>query len=264
MDDLDKIRKSKISFRGLNKYFVNDGNRRQILKNINIDISAGEFICLLGPSGCGKSTILNLLSGLDTDYEGRIFIEGKLIEGDGTDQRKKMAYLFQEPRLLPWMTVEKNIYFALQCAGFPKKEWSDITQKYLDMVNLGNMRKQYIHQLSGGMQHRVSIARAFAVQPDILLMDEPFSALDELTARNLRESLLKIWREDRKTVLFVTHNATEATFLSDRIFMLKANPGELEEIHPVNLPRPRQIDSPELFDENRKVVKRFLQIIGQE
>lgn len=259
-----EIQKHKISIVGMNKYFKVDGKPKQILKNINLNIDNGEFICLLGPSGCGKSTILNMISGLDKDYAGDVFIEGKKVNKDSSDSLKNMSYLFQEPRLLPWMTVEKNICFALQCAGFPKSEWDKRTQKYLDMVNLGNTRKQYINQLSGGMQHRVAIARAFAVKPDILLMDEPFSALDELTARNLRKSLLSIWRKDKKTVVFVTHNAMEATFLADRILMFKANPGEIEEDMKIDVKRPRDIESEELFLKNREVVARFLEIIGEK
>lgn len=253
------IQNSKISIRKLHKYF---GSSKQILNNINIDINSGEFICLLGPSGCGKSTILNIISGLDSDYLGWIYLEGnKMKEGQ---QPEKLAYLFQEPRLLPWLTVEKNIAFALRCTGFPKKDIKEMTQKYLDMVDLGNTAKQYIHELSGGMQHRVAIARAFAVQPDILLMDEPFSALDELTARNLRENLLKIWQKDKKTVIFVTHNAMEATFLADQIFMFKANPGEIVKMKNITLERPRNYESESLFLENQNVVKDFLEIISNK
>ena len=251
---------SKISIRHLHKSFQVGGAPRKVLHNINIDIQAGEFICFLGPSGCGKSTILNILSGLDTDYEGVILIDGKpLNSGD-----YHMSYLFQEPRLLPWLTVEKNIHFALDANRVPVSEWEERTTKYLEMVNLPHVRKHYIHQLSGGMQHRVAIARAFAVKPDILLMDEPFSALDELTARSLRQSLLKMWQEDRKTVLFVTHNSMEATYLADPIFMMKANPGEIEETKEIRLERPRDYDSEELFQENRAVVTRFLEIIGRD
>jgi len=251
---------SKISIKHLHKSFQVSGGAKKVLHNINIDIQAGEFICFLGPSGCGKSTILNILSGLDTDYEGVILIDGKpLNSGD-----YHMSYLFQEPRLLPWLTVEKNIHFALDANRVPVSEWEERTTKYLEMVNLPHVRKHYIHQLSGGMQHRVAIARAFAVKPDILLMDEPFSALDELTARSLRQSLLKMWQEDRKTVLFVTHNSMEATYLADRIFMMKANPGEIEETKEIRLARPRDYDSEELFQENRAVVTRFLEIIGRD
>ena len=250
----------KISVRRLNKYFEVNGHRKHVLKNIDFDVTAGEFICLLGPSGCGKSTILNLLSGLDRDYTGVIRIDGVELE----KSNPHLVYLFQEPRLLPWLTVEKNIHFALEAAGIPAAEWKKRTDKYLRMVDLAGCEKHYIHQLSGGMQHRVAIARAFAVDPDIMLMDEPFSALDELTARGIRMKLLQMWREDRKTVLFVTHNAMEATYLADRIFMMTTGPGEIYEIAEVGLARPRDYDSVELYETNHRIVNRFLQIIGQK
>lgn len=249
----------KILFKNLNKSFTVNGSKKQILRNINFEVETGEFICLLGSSGCGKSTILNLISGLDKEYSGEISI-------DGIPQAKSQAhlsYLFQEPRLLPWLTVEKNIHFALEAAKVPKTEWKDRTEHYLDLVNLSGTEKHYIHQLSGGMQHRVSIARAFSVNPDILLMDEPFGALDELTARDIRKSLLQLWQKDRKTVVFVTHNTLEATYLADRIFMMSSNPGEIDEIVPVSLSRPREYESDELFQTNKQAMSRFVQISGQ-
>lgn len=266
MEYIKEIRNSKISVRNLNKSFVNNGETKQILKNINFDIKEGEFICLLGPSGCGKSTILNMLSGLDADYEGKIYLEGQLAYDKESREEPKvnMAYLFQEPRLLPWLTVEKNLYFALKCAKVPKKLWKEQTQKMLELVHLSGVEKHYIHELSGGMQHRVAIARAFIVNPNVILMDEPFSALDELTARSIRDTLLSIWREDKKTVIFVTHNAMEATFLADRIFMFSANPGEIEEIYNNDLPRPRDYEDDLLFKTNQEVVSRFMEIIRKE
>lgn len=266
MEYVSEIMNSKISVRDLNKSFSNNGQSRQILKNINFTVTEGEFICFLGPSGCGKSTILNLISGLDTSYEGKIYIEGKLANDSSSDPNltKRMTYLFQEPRLLPWLTVEKNLYFALKCAKVPKKEWKEQVHRMLSLVHLDGMEKHYIHELSGGMQHRVAIARAFIVNPDIILMDEPFSALDELTARSIRDTLLEIWRKDRKTILFVTHNAMEATFLSDRIFMFSANPGEIEEVYEDKLERPRKYESEELFRINQEVVSHFMAIIGRD
>lgn len=268
MEDFVKIINSnKISVRNLNKSFYNNGVEKQILNDINFDIAEGEFICLLGPSGCGKSTILNMLSGLDRDYEGKIYIQGKLsydANAGGSEPDINMTYLFQEPRLLPWLTVEKNLYFALKCAKVPKSKWKAEVAKMLELVHLKDVSKSYIHELSGGMQHRVAIARAFIVNPNVILMDEPFSALDELTARSIRKTLLDIWREDKKTVIFVTHNAMEATFLADRIFMFSANPGEIKEIKSINLERPRKYESEELFNANQEVVSRFMEIIGKD
>lgn len=263
---IEEVSKSKISVQNLNKYFQVDGKAKQILDNINFSINAGRFVCLLGPSGCGKSTILNLVSGLDREYEGKIFIEGGLVyRGTGSrEPSANMSYLFQDPRLLPWYTVEKNLFFALECAKVPRSEWKEKVYKMLKLVQLDGVAKQYPHELSGGMQHRVSIARAFITNPNIILMDEPFSALDELTARGIRQILLDIWLEDMKTVVFVTHNAMEATFLADDIIMFSANPGKIREIYTVNLPRPRQYDSQELFSENQKVMSRFMDIIGRK
>jgi len=266
MEYVNSIRNSKVSVCDLYKSFGENDKKRQILKNINFHIAEGEFICLLGPSGCGKSTILNLISGLDMDYEGKVFIDGMLASNKKTSAEltQRMTYLFQEPRLLPWLTVEKNLFFALKCAKIPKTKWREEVTKMLELVHLEGMEKHYIHELSGGMQHRVAIARAFIVNPDIILMDEPFSALDELTARSIRSTLLEIWRRDCKTIIFVTHNAMEATFLSDRIFMFSANPGEIEEMYTNNLARPREYESDDLFKTNQEVVKKFMDIISKD
>ncbi|MCR5278252.1 MAG: ABC transporter ATP-binding protein [Lachnospiraceae bacterium] len=266
MEYVSRIINSKITVCELNKYFGTQEKKRQILKDIDFSVKEGEFICLLGPSGCGKSTILNLISGLDMDYSGKVFIDGQLVSNARTsvELTRRMTYLFQEPRLLPWLTVEKNLFFALKCAKVPKSDWKSAVTEMLHLVHLDGMEKHYIHELSGGMQHRVAIARAFIVNPDIILMDEPFSALDELTARSIRSTLLDIWRRDCKTILFVTHNAMEATYLSDRIFMFSANPGEIEEFYQNDLPRPRQYESDELFKTNQEVVTKFMSIIGRD
>jgi ABC-type nitrate/sulfonate/bicarbonate transport system, ATPase component len=248
----------KIEIRNLSKSFSVNGSSNQVLKDIGFGVDTGEFICLLGSSGCGKSTILNLVSGLDKDYSGEIRIDGV----PRATSRAHLSYLFQEPRLLPWLTVEKNLHFALEAAGLPSAEWKDRTSYYLGMVNLSGTEKHYIHQLSGGMQHRVAIARAFCVNPDILLMDEPFGALDELTAREIRANLLELWQKDRKTVLFVTHNTMEATYLADRIFMMSANPGTIDEVARVGLDRPRVYESEDLFHEHKRMMGRFMEITG--
>jgi len=248
----------KISVRNLNKFFSVNGTTKQALKDIRFEVDSGEFICLLGSSGCGKSTILNLISGLDNDYSGDIRIDGE----PRATSRAHLSYLFQEPRLLPWLNVEKNLHFALEAAGVPAEEWKERTSSYLAMVNLSGAEKHYIHQLSGGMQARVAIARAFCVDPDILLMDEPFGALDELTARDIRANLLELWQRDRKTVLFVTHNTMEATYLADRVFLMSANPGTIDEVARVELDRPREYESEELFREHKRMVGRFMEITG--
>lgn len=254
----------KISLRNVTKSFKTPTEEKTVLQNITLDIEDGEFVALLGPSGCGKSTILNLISGLDREYSGRIYIEGDLAVGGKTNEHPdiNMTYLFQEPRLLPWLTVEKNLQFALQCAKIPRDTWKQEIARFLNMVHLDGVQKNYVHELSGGMQHRVAIARAFIIKPNIILMDEPFSALDELTARSLRQTLLDLWKQDKKTILFVTHNAMEATFLADRICMFSANPGVIREIKKIELERPRFYESEELYTTNKDVITRFLDIIG--
>jgi NitT/TauT family transport system ATP-binding protein len=263
--NVDQIVKSKIYVQALQKTYHVSGKEHEVLKDVNFLINEGEFVCFLGPSGCGKSTILNIISELDTDYDGKIFINGILRDKDPYSEANSvicMSYLFQEPRLLPWLTVEKNIHFALGCRKFPKSSWNEITDKYLSLVKLDMFKKHYIHQLSGGMQHRVAIARAFATNPDILMMDEPFSALDELTAREIRKSLLELWRESKKTVLFITHNATEATFLADRVFLMNNSPSTVVEQVEISIERPRDYESDALFKENKRIVSKFMKIIA--
>lgn len=237
----------------VNKYFGSN----HVLSDISLTVAEGEFVCLLGPSGCGKSTILNLLSGLDSQYQG-----GVSIDGHGPREHEvPIAYLFQEPRLMPWLKVADNLRFALRAAGVDRASWDQRIREHLAMVNLAGTEDMYVDQLSGGMRHRVSIARASCVSPQLLLMDEPFSALDELTARELRIQLLRLWEEHRKTVLFVTHNTMEATFLADRIVLMDRGPAKIREIREVGVARPRDYDSPELFESNRQTVQRFLEYI---
>ncbi|MBI4321307.1 MAG: ABC transporter ATP-binding protein [Chloroflexi bacterium] len=256
----------KIEVRNLSKSFSkNDvvASRFVALNSVNFQVQDQEFVCVLGPSGCGKSTMLNIIGGLEESYEGEVFISGKSIRNADRD-RYRVGYIFQEPRLLPWLTLEENICFALEGEGIPKSDWKRITQQCINVVRLTGFEKYYPYQLSGGMQQRTSIARSFAVDPDILLMDEPFSGLDEITARRLRRELLSIWRQMRKTVIFVTHNSLEATYLADRILLMTRSPGVIYQEITVNLPRPRSYDSSSLFELNQTIVKDFLKHIGEE
>lgn len=256
---------AKIKIEHLTKVYPtgSEGGWLLAIKDATFDVEDEEFVCILGPSGCGKSTMLNVIAGLDTSYGGDVIINGRSI-GDPNYRKPRIGYVFQEPRLLPWLTVQKNVHFALECDGIPKDKWDRATAAALDLVGLTGFEHSYPHQLSGGMQQRASIARSFAVGPDILLMDEPFSALDEITARNLRKNLLEIWERTRKTILFVTHNAFEATFLADRIVLMTKRPGKVYEEVKVGVPRPRQYDDVALFELNTKIVKNFLHQIGEE
>ena len=232
-----------IVVRDLEKTFLRrDGSALPVLRHVNLEARDREFICLLGPSGCGKSTTLNVLVGLVDPDGGEITVDGVR-----SYRKARYGYVFQRPRLLNWKTVRDNLAFALECCGIPGNGWSGRIDRYLRLVGLESFADEYPHALSGGMQQRVAIARALAVEPDILLMDEPFSSLDELTARRLRTELLRIWSEESKTVLFVTHNALEAVYLADRIYLMTDRPASVFRKITVDVPRPRDSEDPRLL-----------------
>jgi ABC-type nitrate/sulfonate/bicarbonate transport system ATPase subunit len=228
------------------------------LDNVNLEVRSGEFVTILGPSGCGKSTLLNIISGLDGRYSGAVAVSER--QDSHVKRRARIAYLFQEPRLLPWRTVRGNIEFALDAAAIPKSEWRSRADRWIELVGLKGFSEFFPLQLSGGMQQRAAIARAFSIEPDILLMDEPFSALDELTARRMRQELLTLWEADRRTVVFVTHNSLEAVYLSDRILIMNRGPNSRirDEIQLDDLPRPRSFDDPKQFEIQQDVLKKLL------
>ncbi|MCC6475025.1 MAG: ABC transporter ATP-binding protein [Burkholderiales bacterium] len=217
------------------------------LDGIDLAVADHQFVCLLGPSGCGKSTVLNVLCGLDPQYAGEVRVAGRVVSR-ANGHPFRVGYVFQEPRLLPWLTVRRNVEFALQSEGIAKSEWRARCDGWLGRVGLADFAEAHPHELSGGMQQRTAIARAFAVDPEILLMDEPFSGLDELTARTMRELLLSIWLETKKTVIFVTHNCFEACFLADRIVVFTARPGRIKREVTIELPRPRNYEDARLFE----------------
>lgn len=221
-------------------YKTNDGRDVTALTGVSLDIQKGEFISLLGPSGCGKTTLLRIIADLLQPTSGEISIAGE----SPRDARlsKKYGIVFQSPVLYDWRTVKKNIMLPLEIMHIPKAEREDRAMKMLDIVGLTEFANHYPNQLSGGMQQRVGIARALAIQPQILLMDEPFSALDEFTKEKLHEDLLRIWAKTNKTIIFVTHNIQEAIFLSSRICVLSPHPGRLSAVIDVDLPRPRTMD----------------------
>ena len=228
-----------------------DGASRAVLTDLELTVGAGEFLCILGPSGCGKSTLLNVLAGLDKAYEGRVSVNGG-----------RVGYLFQEPRLLPWLTADENLDFVLDSCRVPASRWSELKSRYLAMTGLAEYRDYYPHQISGGMAQRLALVRALCVEPGILLMDEPFSGLDEITARRIRADFLSIWRETRKTVVFVTHNAYEASFLADRILVMSG--GAFQREMRVPIARPRNYDDLAIFEFSREVIKSFGDEIGSE
>ncbi len=246
---------TRIEIRDLCKAFPRRGGGTiDVLDRLSVHAEDGEFVCLLGPSGCGKSTTLHILSQLVDADSGTIYVDG-----DPKYTHVRPGYVFQRPRLLNWKTVRQNLEFALEARGLPRREWAERVDRYLRLVGLESFADEHPLQLSGGMQQRAALARALAIEPDVLLMDEPFSSLDELTARTMRSELLKIWQRERRTVLFITHNALEAAYLADRIYVLSARPASVIGEVQVGLPRPRDMDDPQLLTV-QKDVWRQLQI----
>ncbi len=230
-----------IVVQGVNKIFSTGERELVALKDINLEIPHGQFTCLLGPSGCGKSTLLNAVAGFALPTSGRITVDGKLVTEPGPDR----GMVFQEYALFPWMTVEDNIGFGLQIKGVSGPEIKRKVDDLLAMLSLSDFRARFPKDLSGGMRQRVAIARVLALDSPILLMDEPFGALDALTRRNLQDELLRIWAELKKTILFVTHSIEEAIYLADRIVVMTYRPGTVKRDIIVELPRERDPASPE-------------------
>jgi NitT/TauT family transport system ATP-binding protein len=210
-------------------------NSFMALENVSFEVADGEFVCLLGPSGCGKTTVLRLAAGLEAPMGGSLFLDGKRIEG----VNKECGFVFQEYALFPWRTVKENIEFGPQAKGLDKKECDRISKHYIDLVGLNGFENHYPKELSGGMKQRVGIARAYANSPKLLLMDEPFGALDAQTRNLMQGELLRIWEKEHISVLFVTHSVDEAVFLGDKVVVMSARPGTVKEIFDVTLPRPR-------------------------
>jgi NitT/TauT family transport system ATP-binding protein len=222
----------------------------EALHPVDVDVEAGEFVCLLGPSGCGKSTLLSIIAGLETPTNGAVFANGRKVRGPGTDR----VLLFQEAALFPWLDVRHNVEFGLHQQGMPAKERAAIAQRHIELVHLKGFERSYVHQLSGGMRQRVAIARALAIDPAILLMDEPFGALDALTRDRLHAELESIWSTTHKTVLFVTHNVREAVALGDRVLVFSPRPGRIVREFHIDLPRPRSLEDHSLVDRAAEIM----------
>jgi len=243
---------SVIEFTDLKKSFANGDDTFTVFENLDFEITEGSFTSIMGPSGCGKSTLLNVISGLLPPDHGEIRRDGTVVEPG----EFFYSYVFQEPRLLDWLTIGENVRFALRARGVPPEDQSGRIYRYLELVGLEDKIDSYPQQLSGGMRQRVGIARALAVDPEILFMDEPFSSLDEFTAKELRQDLLEIWKETGKTIIFVTHNSSEAVFLSDSILILDDN-GDLFDQVSVDIPRPRTIGDEALLETESAMMERF-------
>ncbi len=225
--------------------------------NVSFDIAQSEFVCLVGPSGCGKSTLLNIIAGFLKPSAGEITIGGKPVKGSGTDR----GVVFQDfAQLFPWRTALGNVTFGLEMKGVGRAEREAIAMEQLRLVKLEKFAKSYPHHLSGGMQQRVAIARALAYNPAVLLMDEPFAALDALTRDDMQKLLADVWRETKKTVVYVTHNVAEAVYLADRVFVMSPHPGRLKSTVPVTLPRPREPLSVEFLEGQKALLAELGQV----
>lgn len=236
--DRIKQREIVLEVKGLQKVFDSPQGPVTALQDINFKVHRREFVCVIGPSGCGKSTLIRILAGLETYSGGEALLDGKPFSGPCPDR----GMVFQGYTLFPWLTVKKNVMFGLESEGAPKARAESEAMQWIELVGLEKFAHAYPHQLSGGMKQRVAIARALANQPRILLMDEPFGALDAQTRAKMQSYLLEIWKNIDITVLFITHDLDEAIFLADRILVLKAHPGRVDELIEVPVPRPRTFD----------------------
>ena len=246
-----------LSIKNLNKtYHTEEGDEVVALSDINLDVADKEFVCFIGPSGCGKTTLLRITAGLEKPDSGTLTVNNEPITGPGPDR----GMVFQEYSLFPWRTVLKNITFSLELKKIPKSEREKIARDFLEVVGLSKFADSYPHELSGGMKQRVAIARALVNDPDVLLMDEPFGAVDAQTRNRLQHELLNIWEKKKKTVLFITHSVDEAVFLADKVVVFTARPGRVKEVISVDLPRPRERTS---FEANA-VREHLLASLGAE
>ncbi len=239
-----------LTLNSIHKFFTD--TKKETLKDISLTVERGEFICIVGPSGCGKSTLLNLVAGLDTPTSGTITLDGNTVTGPGPDR----VVMFQEAALYPWLNVIENVMFGLKAAGLSKDSQREIAETYLKMVQLWHYRDYPIHQISGGMRQRTALARALALDSKLLLMDEPFSALDKQTIHILRAELEDIWEKHKKTILYVTHSVEEAVYFADRIVVMAENPGRIKEIVPVSFPRPRNIEDAAFVSLRREILSK--------
>lgn len=217
------------------KTFYSRGNETVALSGVSLDIHDNEFVSVVGPSGCGKSTLLNIIAGLTAPTEGKVYCDGREVTGTCTER----GVVFQQYALFPWLTVKKNVMFALEMRGVKGKDAAAGAMKYLEMVDLVKFADHYPKELSGGMKQRVAIARAYAAEPEVLLMDEPFGALDAQTRTQLQTELLATWEREKKTCFFITHDVEEAIILAQRVVIMSARPGRIQDIVEVNIPYPR-------------------------
>jgi NitT/TauT family transport system ATP-binding protein len=235
---------------GVSKTFRGRQGQLLALENVSFTVASGEFICILGPSGCGKSTLLSLIAGLDLPDKGEILVQGVPVTGPGRDR----VVIFQEAALFPWLSVLENVAFGLELAGMAQVQRREKARQCLHLVGLHAFHKAYVHELSGGMKQRVALARALALEPQVLLMDEPFAALDAISRDDLHHELQSIWWQTGTTIVFVTHNVREALVLGDRTLLMTARPGRIKAIFRYDQPRPRHMEDHAMVDVAREIV----------
>ena len=254
----------KLELNNIGKTFIGRNSNVQALENVNLEVNPSDFICIVGPSGCGKSTLLNILAGFDKPSKGVALANKKPIKSPSTDR----VMIFQEDSLLPWLNVKQNVEFGQKINKKEKKSRQEITDHYLKMVHLYSFRNLHVHELSGGMKQRAELARALALNPKVLLMDEPFACVDSQTREILHEELQEIWEHTNKTIVFITHDVNEAVILGDRVIVMNSRPGSIKKEFKINFSRPRKLNSKliqtinlikvELQDEVNKVIKEEL------
>jgi len=258
-EELQPIAPSKLAIEEVSKSFQSASGTVLALDRVSLNVAEGEFVCLVGASGCGKTTLLNIIAGLERPDSGTVQADGKPVTGPGRER----LVMFQEPALFPWLNVFGNVLFGLKLKpNLTKKDRRDVAKYYLELVGLSRFERANIHELSGGMKQRVSLARALAPNPRVLLMDEPFAALDALTREQLYGDIQEIWKARRKTIVFVTHNVREAACLGDRVLLFAPHPGRIQEEFVVKLPRPRDINSVDLAAHATRITK-ALKSLGQ-
>ena len=253
------LRESKLLLENISRTFPTSSGRLTAIESLSLNVKEGEFLCIVGPSGCGKSTLLNIMAGLDRPSKGQIWLNGQRLDGpvSGT------VLIFQELGLFPWLNVRQNVEFGLRMKGIAEAARRQRAREYLRLVHLSKFEDSYLHQLSGGMRQRVALARALALEPDVLLMDEPFAALDAQTRDRLHEELERIWQETQSTIVFVTHNVREAVRLGDRVLLLTFRPGRIKKAYFIELPRPRSMEDPELALVSRKLLAQLREEIDR-
>lgn len=238
----------KVQIKNVEKIYEGKAGKNVALNGVSLDIQENEFVCVVGPSGCGKSTLLNIIAGLLEPTSGEVLVDNVKVEGTGVDR----GVVFQQYALFPWLTVRKNVEFGLRIMGYSPAEREEIAMKYIKMVDLEKFKDAYPKELSGGMKQRVAIARAYAVNPSILLMDEPFGALDAQTRTQLQTELLRTWEEEHKTCFFITHDVEEAILLATKVIVMSARPGRIKEVIDIDIPYPR--------DQETKMLPRFTEL----